>query len=64
MTSSCKAITRLERQATRYKRSVGLQVEARAERETQLEAMGAEVEKLSRALEEGVMQAVVQGMRC
>jgi hypothetical protein len=54
-------ITRLERQVTRYKESLGLDAKARAERKAQLEAMKVDVEKLTRVLDDGVIQAVTQG---
>jgi hypothetical protein len=51
-------ITRLKRQAARNKKS--LSPEARAVQEAQLEAMKVDVEKLTRVLDDGVMQAVIQ----
>jgi hypothetical protein len=53
-------ITRLKRQAARYKKALSLEAKARVEQEAQLEAMKVDVEKLTRVLDDGVMQAVIQ----
>jgi hypothetical protein len=53
-------ITRLKMQGSPYEKSLSLEAKTKAEREAQLEAMKADVEKLTRVLDDGVMQAVTQ----
>ncbi len=56
-------ITSLGKQAASQKRSFELEAEARPERESQLEAMGVEVESLGRAFDEGAISGIIQGYR-
>jgi hypothetical protein len=53
-------ITRLEKHATRYKRSLSLEAEAKAEQEAQLEAIKVDIERLDKALENGAIQTITQ----